>query len=361
MFLIRPGKTVLIAAACALGLSAGKEAVHAQSVINQSPDAFVRSHRDANPGYRTEEVRVMLRGRALVLHAVLPARVSNSGPVVFYSSGSGGWHGFDQHVATALAERGIPVFGISTHTYLKKFYSQDRPATFAAVAADYTELIRRSQALAGGNGSRPVILAGWSLGAGYAPLVACDAGVRPGLSGVISISLSRDNETTLSLPNRLLSRLTGKTIGPSFDVSEYLNRAAPVPVAIIQAGKDRGASPQQAQKLISQTNADAGSSLRLFAVTEARNHSFKDAGAEFDQVLDEALGWIGTKTPTILTVGSLQTGKAPATDSQFFTSPPRWGGERGKGLHAHSSPSPFPSPKRSGKHGFIRWLAHSQY
>lgn len=344
MFLIRPGKTVLMAAACALGLSAGSAVVHAQSVINQSPDIFVRSHHDANPGYRNEEVPVMLRGRALVLHAVLPARVSNGGPVVFYSSGSGGWHGFDQHVATALAERGIPVFGISMHSYLKTFYSDDRPATFAAVAADYTELIRRSQALAGGYGSRPVILAGWSLGAGYAPLVACDAGIRPVLSGVISISLSRDNETTLSVPNRLLSRLIRKTIGPSFDVSEYLSCAAPVPVAIIQAGKDRGASPQGAQKLISQTNADSGSWLRLFAVTEARNHSFKDARAEFDQTLDEVLGWIGTKTPTILKVGSLQTGQGAGNRLAAFHIPRR-GGERGEGLHAHSSPSPFPPPR----------------
>jgi alpha-beta hydrolase superfamily lysophospholipase len=317
MFVLRPGKSALLAAVCALGLSVGTAAVQAQSVSNQSPEALAHSQGDVIPRSRNEELRVMLRGRPLVFHAYLPATASNSRPIVFYSSGSGGWHGFDQHVATALAERGLPVFGISTHTYLKTFYSADRPATFAAVVADYAELIRRAQALAGGNSSRPVILAGWSLGAGYAPLVACDAGVRPSLSGVISISLSRDNETTLSVPNRLLSRLTGKTIGPSFDVSEYLNRAAPVPVAIIQAGKDRRASPQQAQELISETNAGGGPSLRLFAVAEARNHSFQNARAEFDQALDEALNWFGTKTPMLSTVGSLRTGQSSGVRSPY--------------------------------------------
>src|SRR6478672_1939541 len=149
MFLVRPPKSALLTAVCAVGLSVGTATVHAQS-SNQSPEALAHSQGDAIQGSRNEELPVMLRGRPLVFHAYLPARASNSRPIVFYSSGSGGWHGFDQHVATALAERGLPVFGISTHTYLKTFYSADRPATFAAVVADYAELIRRAQALAGG-------------------------------------------------------------------------------------------------------------------------------------------------------------------------------------------------------------------
>jgi hypothetical protein len=69
--------------------------------------------------------------------------------------------------------------------------------------------------------------------------------------------------------------------------------------------------------LIGETNAGDGSSLRLFAVAEARNHSFKNARAEFDQALDEALNWFGTKTPMLSTLGSLRTGQPSRVRSPY--------------------------------------------
>lgn len=307
MFLIKPGKSTLIWATM-LFLFAGASTIRGQSPARRELPVNADLSRSSIPlRARNEEVRVNLRGRPVVLHVYLPAEFSDNAPIVLYSSGSGGWHGFDQHIGAALAERGMPFFGINTHTYLKTFYSDDKPATFLEVASDYVELIRQAEALTSAGDSRPVILAGWSLGAGYAPLIAADAGIKTNLFGIISISLSRNNETALSISHRLMSRLLGRTFGPSFDVSEYLSRVAPLPVAIIQAARDRNASPRQAQQLIRSTGPEGQPSLRLFEVAAGRNHSFSGGLAEFDHTLDEALDWIRVNTPKRLTTDHSQT------------------------------------------------------
>jgi hypothetical protein len=312
MFLIKRRNPTL-AWATILFLSAGASAIHSQSLAGRewAVNADLSRSNTALKA-RNEEVRVNLRGRPVVLHMYLPAEFSDNAPIVLYNSGSGGWHGFDQHIGTALAERGMLFFGISTHTYLKTFYRDDKPATFVEVVSDYAELIRQAKALTSAGDSRPFILAGWSLGAGYAPLIAADAGIKTNLCGIISISLSRNNETALSISHRLMSRLLGRTFGPSFDVSEYLSRVAPLPVAIIQAAKDRNASPRQAQHLINSIRPEGQPSLRLFEVNAGRNHSFSGGLAEFDHTLDEALNWIRANTPKRLTTDHSQTLKQPA-------------------------------------------------
>jgi len=241
-------------------------------------------------------VEVPLRTSSVVLHVYLPETESRNASLILYSSGSGGWHKFDNYIANSLAQRGMPVCGISIHSYLKRFYSTSRPATFDDLIDDYRALIREARDVVGVNEARPVILSGWSLGAGYAALAASDPSIKPEVRGVISISLSRDNEAALSVGNRLMSRLTGKTFGPSFNVGEYLPRISPLPVAIIQAGRDRNASPQSANQLITSAGENAVDTFRLFNVEAGRSHSFAGARPDFDRVLDEALHWISHET-----------------------------------------------------------------
>jgi dienelactone hydrolase len=276
----------------ALGLST--ISISGQRMVTKSKDVTASSKSSPQLSTSNSRFDVPLRGHRLVLHCYLPANVVANAPLVIYNSGSGGWHDFDQYLATTFAERGLPVFGVSTHSYLKDFYDDEHPATFATVAEDYLELIKQARKIAKIDESRPVILAGWSLGAGYAPLVASDPRIKPEVLGVIALSLSRDNETALTVSHRLMSRLMGRTYGPSFDVSQYLARVAPVPVAIIQAARDRNASPGKAQQLIDGVGLVESSTLRLFQVTAGRTHSFAGGRAEVDQTLDEVITWFRT-------------------------------------------------------------------
>ena len=254
-----------------------------------------------------QAVRVPLRDRSIVFHLYLPKQMSADAPLVLYNSGSGGWHQFDDYVATALALRGMPVCGISTHTYLKTFFSTSHPATATELVSDFGSIITEARKIVGAENSRPVILSGWSLGAGYAPMVASDSQIKANVRGVISIAIARDNEKALSVGNRLLSRITGRTFGPSFDVTEYLARAFPLPVAVIQPAEDRSTSPKRTNRLIAATGEKAATTLRLFEVATGHNHSFAGGLPEFDHALDEALAWINERGP--------QSGEGPPSSA----------------------------------------------
>lgn len=242
-----------------------------------------------------QAVKVPLRDRSIVFHLYLPKQMSADAPLVLYNSGSGGWHQFDAYVATALALRGMPVCGISTHTYLKTFFSTSHPATVTELVSDYSSIITEARKAVGTENGRPLILSGWSLGAGYAPLIASDSQIKANVRGVISIGIARDNEKALSVGDRLLSRVTGRTFGPSFDVTEYLARAFPVPVALIQPAEDRSTSPKRTSRLIASTGEKAATTIRLFEVATGHNHSFAGGLPEFDRALDEALAWINER------------------------------------------------------------------
>ena len=255
-----------------------------------NPSPVLERNQRLDTGRSKREVAVPLRGRRVVLHVYLPKQVQPNASLVVFSSGSGGWHDFDDYVATALAENGLPVCGISTHSYLTNFYNTSRPATIEQLVADYSDIIKESKVVVGIENSRPIILAGWSLGAGYAPIIASQSSIKPNVLGVISIAIEKDNEAALSIGNRLLTRLTGRMFGPSFDIVQYLPRVSPRPVAIIQAAADHKASPQKANEMITAAG-QAASTVRVFEVKSARGHSFAGGRPEFKQTLSEVLAW----------------------------------------------------------------------
>jgi hypothetical protein len=237
-------------------------------------------------------VKVKLRGRPFVLHTYLPVELRPGAPLVLYASGAGGWHSFDGHIAEVLAGAGMPVCGLSTHSYLKDFYSGSHPATPAEIGADFAALAEEARAVAGVDATRPVALVGWSLGAGYILPASTDAHARLRLFGVVSIAVSRENETVYSLRHALMSQLTHKTYGPSFDAAQYLKTAAPIPVALIQAEGDRAASPEEARNLLAAAGRVEGAGVRLYVVKGARDHRFGGGVAEFDRTLLDAFGWL---------------------------------------------------------------------
>ena len=279
MLLIGSGWTVIAAGV-----------VHGQLVKGTGPLPIPAGNQVLETAYAKREVTVPLRGRKVVLHVYLPKQIQQNAALVLFSSGSGGWHHFDDFVATALANNGLPVCGISTHSYLTGFYSTSRPATIDQVGADYADIIKESRTVVGLQNSRPIILAGWSLGAGYAPMIAAQPGIKPSILGVISIAIEKDNETALSVGNRLLTRLTGRMFGPSFDLAQYLPRVSPLPVAIIQAAQDRRASLKKANEIVAQAG-QAASAFRVFEVKSARGHSFAGGRPEFNETLNAVLAW----------------------------------------------------------------------
>ena len=84
-------------------------------------------------------------------------------PLVFMISGDGGWTSFDQSLAQALAERGVPVAGLDAQSYFWKAKTPERSAV---------EINRAILAAQQKSGRQQLILAGYSFGASIVPFIA---------------------------------------------------------------------------------------------------------------------------------------------------------------------------------------------
>ncbi|MGH9971902.1 MAG: alpha/beta hydrolase [Pyrinomonadaceae bacterium] len=242
---------------------------------------------------RNVELPIELRGHKFVLHTYLPSKQTfGSGPLVLYLSGASGWHGFDDHIATTMALHGAAVYGLSLHSYLTTFYNGDHPVTVENLGEDYSLLIKEVRRVAGVGEATGIVLGGWSLGAGYALIVAANPQIKPQVKGVVCIAISRENESFYSLLDALKSKLSLHTRGPFLDAAEALKRIAPLPVAILQAESDKSASPKEAQMLLQAADLRVSDPIRLLIVKSARNHRFEGARNDFDATLGQALDWI---------------------------------------------------------------------
>ena len=244
---------------------------------------------------RNAQLPIELRGHKFVLHSYLPASATaSSRPVVFYISGASGWHSFDDHIAGAMAAHGAAVYGLSLHSYLTTFYDSNHPATVENLGEDYLLLMKEVRRVAGVDEFTQMILGGWSLGAGYALIAAANPKIQPNVKGVVCVAVSRDNESFYSLVDALKSKLGMQTRGPFLNAAKALKDGGSTPVAILQAERDKSASPKEAEMLLEEANMKTSDAIHLSIVKGASNHRFDGARKDFDATLWQALDWIST-------------------------------------------------------------------
>jgi len=248
---------------------------------------------------RNAQLPIELRGHKFVLHTYLPASATvSSRPVVFYISGASGWRSFDDHIAGAMAKHGAAVYGLSLHSYLATFYDSDHPATVENLGEDYLLLMKEVRRVAGVGESTPIIFGGWSLGAGYALIAAANPKIKPSVKGIICVAVSRENESFYSLVDALKSKLGMQTRGPFLNAATALKDDGSTPVAILQAERDKSASPKEAEMLLEEANMKTSDAIHLSIVKGASNHRFDGARKDFDATLWQALDWISTTAST---------------------------------------------------------------
>src|SRR6185369_12826416 len=92
--------------------------------------------------------------------------------LVLFTSGDGGWSPFCADIAAHIAANGMTVVGFDAKSYLTTFATPQKPMATEQITRDYDALARMALARPGIDQKTPLILAGWSLGAGYSVLVA---------------------------------------------------------------------------------------------------------------------------------------------------------------------------------------------
>jgi pimeloyl-ACP methyl ester carboxylesterase len=207
-------------------------------------------------------------------------------PVVLFTSGDGGWSPFCADVAAHIAVTGRTVVGFNIKDYLVDFASSQKPVSPDELATDYDAIIRASLTQPGVNNQARPTLAGWSIGAGYAVLMAADPHLRDRVDRVVAISLPIYNELAWKPTDALIYITHGTPHEKVFDSRRYLAKLGDTPIAILNATDDDTAPYKEAQSL-----AAAVSGPKQFYSVKASGHHFEGGESEFYHSLDQGLSY----------------------------------------------------------------------
>ena len=207
-------------------------------------------------------------------------------PLVFFTSGDGGWSPFCADVAAHIAATGKTVIGFDSKDYLVRFASSQRPIAANELTRDYDEMLRAAEMQPGVDPRARAVLAGWSLGAGYSVLVATDPTVAGQIDRVVAISLPVYNELAWKPSDALIYITHGTPREKVFDARKFVTKLDPVPLVIVNATDDDTSPSGESQSLF-----DLAPGPKHLYMVKASGHHFEGGQAEFYRDLDEGLGF----------------------------------------------------------------------
>ena len=205
-------------------------------------------------------------------------------PLVLFTSGDGGWSPFCADIAAHIAGTGKTVVGVDMKEYLVNFASSQKPVSPDQLATDYDDIIKNAASQPHVDSKARVVLAGWSAGAGYSVLVACDPRLTARIDRVVAISLPIYNELAWKTSDALIYVTHGTPHEKVFDSRQYLTKLAGTPIAIFNATMDDTSPFRESQKLFA-----VATGPKHFYAIKASGHHFEGGEADFYRALDEEL------------------------------------------------------------------------
>ena len=203
--------------------------------------------------------------------------------LVIFTSGDGGWSPFCADIAAHIAANGITVVGIDVKEYMTTFATPQRPLAPEELTRDYDAIARMSISQPGVDGKAPVVLAGWSLGAGYSVLVASQPQFSVPVSRIVAISLPAYGELAWRPTDAIIYVTHLRPHEKSFDARDYL-KLNQTPIVFVNATNDNTAPFGEAQALY-----EAAAGVKQFYAVKASGHHFEGGEKEFYQDLDRGL------------------------------------------------------------------------
>jgi dienelactone hydrolase len=252
---------------------------------------YHRFYHHLTPQEISHEVRhstfqVSIRNDSKVTLQIYQQSNAQEEPLVFFTSGDGGWSPFCADVAAHIAASGKIVVGFDSKDYLMNFASSQRPITANELTRDYGEMLKAAEMQPGVDRRARPALAGWSLGAGYSVLVATDPSVGGQIERVVAISLPVYNELAWK-PSDALTYVTHRTPHEKvFDARKFVTKLAPIPIVILNATEDDMSPSGESQALFGLVPGPK----HLYLI-KANGHHFEGGEAEFYRDLDEGLGF----------------------------------------------------------------------
>lgn len=226
--------------------------------------------------------QVELEGRSLTVH-LHRGDTAHAHTLVLYATGDGGWRGKDRDVYRQMASWGYATAGFSAPEYLESLPGDAGTTTPARVGLDIAHLIDATRDALLLPPSTPVTIVGVSRGADLMVVAAGQPGLRPELSGVVAMGLTREEEYV-----RRRQRP-----GIALDLYAYLPRLGDLPLSVIQSTRDHYLPAADARVLFG-----SDTPLRVLHAVDARNHSFAGARPRLYALLRDSLAWVGQHAPS---------------------------------------------------------------
>ena len=232
---------------------------------------------------------IVLHKRPVELHFARRRGAPSGAPLVLYVTGDGGWRGADPLVFRTLVQWGYPSAGMEARGYLDHLGDLDEKATPRRLARDYASILARARHELGLAPATPVVLVGFSRGAGLAVLAAGQASLRASVAGVVAVALTDEEDEV-----RLEPEAAAPEPHPADAINPYhlLPRLGSLPVAVIQSTRDRYVTAVEARRLFGADTA----TRRLLAI-ESDGHTFGGARDTLLEALQSSLRWIAGAPP----------------------------------------------------------------
>jgi len=229
-------------------------------------------------------LRATIHGSLPVTLQVYQQENASNQPLVLFTSGDGGWSPFSANIAAHIAATGKTVVGFDVKDYLVHAANSQKPISAEELGQDYRAIAQVSAAQPGVDSKARLILAGWSLGAGYSVLVASQPQFIDHVDRVVAISPPTYNELAWKPTDALIYFTHGTPREKVFDARQYVRKLDLTPLFIINATDDDTSPLNEAKDIFEAAPA----SKHLYTV-KANGHHFEGGEAEFYRDLDNGL------------------------------------------------------------------------
>ena len=242
------------------------------------------THEELSHEVKHSDFKVTIRnGSPLELQLYQQEHATNQ-PLVLFTSGDGGWSPFCADIAAHIAANGITVAGIDVKSYLVNFATPQKPLSPEDLTRDYDAIAKQAIAQPGIDNKAPLVLAGWSLGAGYSVIAASQPEFSLPVSRVIAISLPIYGELAWRPADSIIYFTHGTPREKVFDIHLFLKSLNQTPIVFVNATSDKNAPFHEAQSLY-----DVIPGAKHFYAVKASGHHFEGGEKEFYEDLDRGL------------------------------------------------------------------------
>jgi len=203
-------------------------------------------------------------------------------PRIFFAPGDGGCRGFAVEIAKRLEKEGYDTYCLDVLHYLESFTGKSI-LTMDQIASDFNQIARWIQQ----KSREPILLLGWSEGAGLGLAAAAAQQNKFLFGGIIAIGVPEDNLLAWHWKDAAAWLTKKAPHEPTFKSADLMARISPLPVFVIGSTSTQWVTPEATRELFSLAQEPKRLSMVI-----ADDHKFSDNTEGFFNALKDGLGWV---------------------------------------------------------------------